>query len=80
MTDVSAVRTASIIRAIIALMMEAARISETSVNFNVTTWRYIQEDSKCHTRRRENLKSHNSLLVSRSLFRFPLNLLFLFIT
>jgi hypothetical protein len=80
MTDVSAVRTASIIRAIIALMMEAARISETSVNFNITTWRYIQEDSKFHTRRRGNLKSHNSLLVSRSLFRVPLNLLFLFIT
>jgi hypothetical protein len=29
-----------------ALMMEAVRISETSVHFNVTTWRYIPEDSK----------------------------------
>jgi hypothetical protein len=28
----------------IALMMEAIRTSETSVNFNVTTWRYIPED------------------------------------
>jgi hypothetical protein len=28
----------------IALMMEAVRISETSVNFNVTTRRYIPED------------------------------------
>jgi hypothetical protein len=27
-------------------MMEAVRTSETSVNFNVTTWRYIPEDSK----------------------------------
>jgi hypothetical protein len=27
-------------------MMEAIRISETSVNFNVSTWRYIPEDSK----------------------------------
>jgi hypothetical protein len=29
-----------------ALMMEAVRTSETSVNFNVTTRRYIPEDSK----------------------------------
>jgi hypothetical protein len=29
----------------IALMMEAVSTSETSVNFNVTTWCYIQEDS-----------------------------------
>jgi hypothetical protein len=40
-----------------ALMMEAVGTSETSVNFNVTTRRYIPEDSKLHTRRRENLKS-----------------------
>jgi len=39
-------------------MMEAVSTSETSVNFNVTTRRYIPEDSKLHTRRRENLKSH----------------------
>jgi hypothetical protein len=56
-TDVSEVRTASIIGAI-AMIMEAVGTSETSVNFNVTTWRYIPEDSKLHTRRRENLKSH----------------------
>jgi hypothetical protein len=43
----------------IALMMEAIRTSETSVNFNVITQRYISEDSKLHTRRCENLKSHN---------------------
>jgi hypothetical protein len=43
-----------------ALMMEAVRTSETSVNFNVTTRRYVPQDSsKLHTRRRENLKSHN---------------------
>jgi hypothetical protein len=36
-------RTASII---VALMMEAVRTSEMSVNFNVTTRRYIPEDSK----------------------------------
>jgi hypothetical protein len=38
-------------------MMAAVRASETPVNFNVTTRRYIPEDSKLHTRRRENLKS-----------------------
>jgi hypothetical protein len=35
---------------------EAVRTSEMSVN--VTTRRYIPEDSKFHTRRRENMKSH----------------------
>jgi hypothetical protein len=55
-TDVSEVRTASIIIAlmmeavctsdtiVIALMLEAVRTSETSINFNVTTRRYIPED------------------------------------
>jgi hypothetical protein len=43
LTDVSEVRTASNIR---AMMMEAVRTSEMSVNFNVTTRRYIPEDSK----------------------------------
>jgi hypothetical protein len=38
-------------------MMEAIRTSETSVNFNLTAQRYIPEDSKVHTRRK-NLKSH----------------------
>jgi hypothetical protein len=41
-TDVSEVRTASII----ALMMEAVRTSETSVNTYLTTRQYIPEDSK----------------------------------
>jgi hypothetical protein len=31
---------------LIALMMEAVPTSETSVNFNVTTWYYIPEDYK----------------------------------
>jgi hypothetical protein len=35
----------------------------TSVNFNVTTRRYIQEDSKLHTRRRENLKCHMLYII-----------------
>jgi hypothetical protein len=43
---------------LIALMMEAARTSETSVNFYQTTRRYNPEDSHLHTNRRENLKSY----------------------
>jgi hypothetical protein len=42
-------------------MMGVVRTTETSVNFNVTTRRYIPEDSEPHTHRRENLKSHNIL-------------------
>jgi hypothetical protein len=41
-------------------MMEAARISETSVDIKLRTRQYIPEYSELHTRRRENLKSHNS--------------------
>jgi hypothetical protein len=54
-TNVSEVHAASII----ALMLEAARTAETSVD-NYFTRQYIPEDkSELHTRRRENLKSHN---------------------
>jgi hypothetical protein len=45
LTDVSEVRTASIIKSMNAMMMEAVRTSETSVNFDVTTRRYVPEDS-----------------------------------
>jgi hypothetical protein len=54
---VSEVRAASLIRAIIA------RISETSVDIQFRTRQYIPEDSELHTRRRENLKSHNMDLI-----------------
>jgi hypothetical protein len=54
-TDVSEVQSASIIR---AMMMEAARTSEMSVDIQLRTWQYIPEDSELHTHRRENLKSH----------------------
>jgi hypothetical protein len=48
-----------------ALMMEAARTSETSANIQLRTWQYIPEDSELHTRCRENLKPHNiDLFVS----------------
>jgi hypothetical protein len=45
---------------LIALMMEAARTSETLVNIYQTTRRYNPEDSHLLTHRRENLKSHLS--------------------
>jgi hypothetical protein len=38
--------------------MEAARSSETLVNFYQTTWRYNPEDNHLRTHRRENLKSY----------------------
>jgi hypothetical protein len=42
----------------IALMMEAAITSETSINFYQTTRRNNTEDSHLRTHRLENLKSH----------------------
>jgi hypothetical protein len=53
-TDVSEVRAASII----ALMMEAARTSETSVDIQLRTRQYNPQNSELHTRRRETLKRH----------------------
>jgi hypothetical protein len=44
------------VASIIALMMDEAIYSETSVNFYQTTWRRKQEDSHLHTHRRENIK------------------------
>jgi hypothetical protein len=43
---------------IVTPMMEAVRISETSVCYNETTRRNIPEEFSLHTRRRENLKPH----------------------
>jgi hypothetical protein len=40
------------------MMMEAARSSETLVNFYQTTRRYNPEDSHLRAHRRENLKSY----------------------
>jgi hypothetical protein len=61
LTDVSGVLATSII---IALMMEAARMSETSVDIQLRTRQCIPEDSELHIRHRENLKSHKNLLIS----------------
>jgi hypothetical protein len=47
-------------------MMEAARTSETLVNFYHTTRRYNPEDSHLRTHRRENLKSYLNLHVVES--------------
>jgi hypothetical protein len=46
-----------------ALMMEAACTPETLVNFYQTTQRYVPEDSRLHTRRRENLKSCTVIIL-----------------
>jgi hypothetical protein len=48
-----------------ALMMEAARTSETLVNFYQTIRLYNPEDSHLRTHRRENLKSYFIPAVSR---------------
>jgi hypothetical protein len=45
-------------------MMEAARTSETSVDNHFTRQYNPEDNSEHHTRRRENLKSHNGLKVS----------------
>jgi hypothetical protein len=61
-TDVSEICAASII----ALMMEAAHTSETSVD-NYFTRQYITEEkSELHTRRRKNLKSHMIKIVFKT--------------
>jgi hypothetical protein len=44
-------------------MMEAASISETSVNVYHTTRRNIPADSHLHTHRRENLKSYLVIFI-----------------
>jgi hypothetical protein len=49
---------------LIALMMEAARTSEMSVNYYQTTQFNIPEDSNLNTRRRENLNYHLRLPCS----------------
>jgi hypothetical protein len=48
--------------AMIASMVHAVHISETSVYANKTSWRYIPEGCHLHAHCRENLKSHISVL------------------
>jgi hypothetical protein len=59
-TDVSEVRTASIIR------MDAAWSSETPVYFYETTQRNILEGRHLHTRRRDNMKTRLKSLNSKA--------------
>jgi hypothetical protein len=50
--DVVTLKLIDVVVSIIALMMEAVRVCETPVNFDVTTRRYIPEDfSKLHVSR-----------------------------
>jgi hypothetical protein len=51
------------VSSLIALMMEATRTSETSVDIQLRTRQYIPGDSELHTRRRENLKSHTAEIL-----------------
>jgi hypothetical protein len=48
--------------AMIVLMMEAAKSSETLVHLYQTTRRYNPEDSHLRTHRRENLKSNHIII------------------
>jgi hypothetical protein len=59
---------------LIALMMEAARTSETLVNFYQTTRRYNPQDSHLRSHRRQNLKSYlrHDLVKNRAGARNPL--------
>jgi hypothetical protein len=47
-------------------MMEAVRTSETSVDNNSTRQYNPEDSSEHHTRRRENLKSHNVIVNFRA--------------
>jgi hypothetical protein len=80
-TDVSEEHIASVFRILIAtcllaerissaLKMEAICSSETSVDTQRTTRRYIPEDGTLHNHRCENLKSYNLIFLchSRELF------------
>jgi hypothetical protein len=52
-------------RGLMALMLRAANISETSANIYQNKWRNIPEDSHLHTCRHEKQKSHtNDKVVS----------------
>jgi hypothetical protein len=50
--------------AMIALMMEAARTSETLVNFYQTTLRHNPEDSHLFAHCHENLESYSTSFIS----------------
>jgi hypothetical protein len=47
--------------------MDAVNSSETSVNIYQTTRHNIPDDSHLHSRRRENLKSHQHIILTISI-------------
>jgi hypothetical protein len=55
-------------RCSIALIMERATASKTSVDFGRSTRRSVPEDCHFHTRRCENLKFHESWLVQMTIY------------
>jgi hypothetical protein len=57
-----------------ALMMEAARTSETLTNVYQTTRSYNPEDSHLHTCRRKNLNSYKELMFTHFKIMFAVNL------
>jgi hypothetical protein len=59
---------------LIILMMEAARSSETLVNFYQTTWCYNPEDSHLCTHCHENLKSYYQYSLTLKFHSFKKNL------
>jgi hypothetical protein len=52
-------------------MMEAEITSETSTNFYEATRRNIPEDSHLHTRRHQNLKSHQTFSFRLTIRNYP---------
>jgi hypothetical protein len=48
--------------------MKATCSSETSVDFQRTTWRYVPEDKNLHYHRCENLKSDNQYFSQKKIY------------
>jgi hypothetical protein len=72
-TDVSELRAASIIRAIIALLKEAARTCETSVDIQLRTRQYIPEDSELSAKNSAGSEKDKKILFSIGLFNIITN-------
>jgi hypothetical protein len=52
------------------LQMEAIRSSETSDNFQPTTWCYIQEEDNPHNHRRENFTKNLSCVMKKKIITY----------
>jgi hypothetical protein len=73
LTDVSELRAASFIRAMIALMKEATRTSETSVDIQLRTRQYIPEDSELSTQNSAGSEKDKKILFSIGIFNIIMN-------